>query len=222
MSGPYGFTLLPCMYSHVSTDIMLEFPKRQYCSEKDTCLNTSPGKCHRKNSWYCVVSLLYTHFKHYSFQGIKLKPAESCFISFNPQLKPQPLVLTFLSLTVKGPSWWNVTLLSVVLCGFLDNAKCKRVSMGELIRAPRNVARLHLLWSLTVAPRCPLLLCCCSHPLATKRWHTTQGIVWRTAKFSPNKGLLTKQQSEKIHTIAKCWVIYLSSASQWELWTWWQ
>lgn len=99
----------------------------------------------------------------------------------------------------------------VVLSGFLDSGE--RVSTGELMRAPRNVARLHLLWPLTVAPPCPplLLLCCCSHSLAAKCWHTTQCIVWHRAKFRVwvwGDVLLTQQQSEKMHTIAIRWVIY--------------
>lgn len=119
------------------------------------------------------------------------------------------------------PSCRNVTVLSVVLSGFLDSTKRKRVRTGELIWAPRNVARLHSLWPLTVVPHCPLLLCCCSHPRAAKCWHTTQSIVWHRAKFRVmegrggegrgikllHKALLTKQQSEKMHTIAIHWVL---------------
>lgn len=53
-------------------------------------------------------------------------------------------------------------MLCVSLCGFLDSGKCKRVSTGELIRAPGNVPHSRFPWSLTA----PVLLCHCSHPVA--------------------------------------------------------
>lgn len=77
----------------------------------------------------------------------------------------------------------------MVLSDFLDSNKCKRVSTGEFIWASRNVACLHLLWHLTVAPCCLLLLCCCSHSLAAKCWHATEGIVWHKAKFRVGVGV---------------------------------
>lgn len=144
-----------------SSDIMLHSPERQHClgGGKLRLHTPPPVKCQGKERWYCPVNILNTH-PHFVFLRVQSgKPAESCFgpvtyISILPLGDNQSLCALnqfTLSLIVQGQSaeMWFV-LLSVVLSGFLDSGKGKRVLTGELIRVPRNVARLHSLWPLTV------------------------------------------------------------------------
>lgn len=79
----------------------------------------------------------------------------------------------------------------------------------------------------TVAPRCLLLLCCCSHSLAAKRWHRTLGIVWHRAKLGVWGGGVPQSsywQSNKVkwkdahNTNTLGHLPKLVSVSHWELW----
>lgn len=93
-------------------------------------------------------------------------------------------------------------MLCVSLCGLLDSGKCKRVSTGELIRAPGNVARSCFPWSLTA----PVFLCRCSHPVAAitdkLQWvlcSTGPALVWQAGGGQVpllRAAVLTEQQNK--------------------------
>lgn len=121
-----------------------------------------------------------------------------------------------LGLTIN--SWRNLTLLSVLLCGFLENGNCKRVSMGELIRAPSVLHICVCCGPLLSALAVPVLLCCCSHPLAgiTDKPHLV--LYGHMASLSVTEvagqqvpllhNALLKEHHNKIPLLVECWVIY--------------
>lgn len=112
----------------------------------------------------------------------------------------------------------SLTLLFVLLCGFLESGKCKRVSMGELIQAPTVFHVCICCGRLPLALAVPALLCCCSHPLAgtTDKPHlvlydhiTSLSVTEVGGQQVPllHNALLTEQHN-KIPLIVECWVIY--------------
>lgn len=109
-------------------------------------------------------------------------------------------------------------MLSVLLCGFLERGKCKRVPMGELMQATRVLPVCVCCGRLLSALAVSALLCCCSHPLAaiTDKPHlvlyghmASPSVTEVGGQHVPllHNALLTEQHN-KVPLIVECWFIY--------------